>query len=287
MKAYFSLVKFSHTVFALPFAMVGTALGYKMYPVDFDIDLLIKILICMISARNAAMAFNRYIDKDIDKLNPRTSNREIPSNVISPKYALIFVILNCIIFCITTLYINNLCFYLSPIALLVIMGYSYTKRFTFLCHFILGIGLGLAPIGAYLAVTNEFNIIPVLYGITVIFWVGGFDIIYALQDSSFDRENKLYSIPSKFGIDNAIQISMIFHIISAICLIYAGYLAYNKIENLGLLFILANLLFIALLVFQHSIVRKKDMSKINLAFFTTNGIASVLFGTLYIIDLIN
>jgi 4-hydroxybenzoate polyprenyltransferase len=151
----------------------------------------------------------------------------------------------------------------------------------------LGIGLGLAPIGAYLAVTNEFNIIPVLYGITVIFWVGGFDIIYALQDSSFDRENKLYSIPSKFGIDNAIQISMIFHMISAICLIYAGYLAYNKIENLGILFILANLLFIALLVFQHSIVRKKDMSKINLAFFTTNGIASVLFGTLYIIDLIN
>lgn len=288
MKSYLSLVKFSHTIFALPFALLGMSLGFKISQTSFDITLFLKILVCMISARNAAMAFNRYIDREIDKKNPRTASREIPSNIISSKNALFFIIINCIIFCTTTFFINKLCFYLSPIALIVILGYSYTKRFTFLCHLILGIGLGLAPIGAFIAVTNQFDILPVLYGFAVIFWVGGFDVIYALQDSNFDKENNLYSIPSKFGIDNAIKISMVFHILSASCIILAGYLAYFKNNlGLGILFIIANILFLFLLFYQQMIVREKDMSKINLAFFTTNGIASVLFGALYIIDLFN
>lgn len=286
MKSYLSLVKFSHTIFALPFAIVGATLGFKYSPQHFDGYLLLKILLCMVTARNAAMAFNRYIDRDIDKLNARTAVREIPQNIVAPGEALLFVIINCLIFLVTCFFINYTCLFLAPVALLVILGYSYTKRFTFLCHFVLGIGLGLAPIGAYLAVTDHFELLPILYGFSVLLWVAGFDIIYALQDSQFDQKHALYSVPAKFGIAKAIHISTVVHVLCAATTIIAGYLSVKMNPELGTLFLLGNAAFILLLIYQHRIVNEHDLTKINVAFFTTNGLASLVFGTLFVIDLI-
>lgn len=240
----------------------------------------------MVTARNAAMAFNRYIDRDIDKLNARTAVREIPQNIVAPGEALLFVIVNCLIFLVTCFFINYTCLFLAPVALLVILGYSYTKRFTFLCHFVLGIGLGLAPIGAYLAVTDHFELLPILYGFSVLLWVAGFDIIYALQDSQFDQKHALYSVPAKFGIAKAIHISTVVHVLCAATIIIAGYLSVKMNPELGTLFLLGNAAFILLLIYQHRIVNEHDLTKINVAFFTTNGLASLVFGTLFVIDLI-
>lgn len=283
-KNYLSLIKFSHTIFALPFAMVGFFLAIKSTDAAVDWRLLLLVLLCMVFARSAAMAYNRYLDRDIDEKNPRTIQREIPAGVISPKAALSFVIINCILFILTTYFINTLCFLLSPIALLVILGYSYTKRFTFLCHFVLGLGLSLAPIGAYIAVTGTFDIIPILYALAVLFWVAGFDIIYALQDEEFDRSLNLQSVPVKLGKKNALQLSNILHFCCAICMIVAGILLAQQYDSSGWLLWLATAIFLALLFYQHQLVRPNDLSKVNLAFFTTNGIASLIFGLLIILD---
>ena len=158
----------------------------------WDWMLLLKVVLCMVFARTAAMAFNRYLDRDIDALNPRTGTREIPAGVITPTQGILFVVLNCLAFVAVTWFINPLCFMLSPIALAVVLGYSYTKRFTSLCHFVLGIGLSLAPVGAYVAVAGAFSLAPILYGFAVLTWVAGFDIIYALQDEQFDKSQKQY-----------------------------------------------------------------------------------------------
>ncbi len=166
----------------------------------------------MITARSAAMAFNRYLDRNFDAKNPRTAIREIPKGIISPNSALRFVILNCLLFITATFFINRICFYLSPVALFVILFYSYTKRFTSLCHVVLGIGLSLAPIGAYLAVTGKFDLLPLLFSFAVIFWVSGFDIIYALQDIDFDQSQNLYSIPAALGKIKALRVSELLHI---------------------------------------------------------------------------
>jgi len=280
MKNYLNLVTFSHTIFAMPFALVGGSLGFKEKNF-FELKILLLIIGCMITARNAAMAFNRYIDRFFDEKNDRTKIREIPSGLISPKNALIFVIFNSLTFIIFTYFINDLCFYLSPVALLVILGYSYTKRFTPLCHLILGIGLGLAPVGAYLAVTNYFSFPIIILGFSVVFWVGGFDIIYALQDTEFDRIHGLWSIPSWLGKNLALKLSIFLHVISASLIIFFGYLI-----NAGLFFYFASILFIVLLIYQHTLVKPNDLSKINLAFFTTNGLGSLIFGALTILDIL-
>ena len=271
-KDYLSMVKFSHTVFAMPFALIGFFMALKFTGNLFDWKILIFVVLDMIFARNAAMAFNRYIDKKIDKKNPRTEIREIPAGKISSNYALIFVIINSLAFIITTAFINELTLFLSPVALLVVLGYSYTKRFTPLCHLVLGAGLALAPIGAYLAVTGEFALVPVLISFVVLFWVSGFDIIYALQDEEFDRENNLKSIPVILGTKNALLLSTILHSIAAVILIYIGYIA-----NFGLLYWIGAIFFIGVLIYQHLLVKPNDLSKVNLAFFTLNGIASVVF----------
>src|SRR5690349_9609506 len=196
-KKYLSLIKFAHTIFAMPFAMIGFVLGVVDVTAIKHIWIkLFLVILCMVFARSAAMAFNRWLDKNFDAANPRTAIREIPAGIISANKALIFVIINCIAFIITTWFINYLCFYLSFVALFVILFYSYTKRFTPLCHLVLGVGLSLAPIGAFLAVTGKFEILPLLFSFAVIFWVSGFDIIYALQDVDFDNSQKLYSIPT-------------------------------------------------------------------------------------------
>lgn len=243
------------------------------------------VLLCMVFARSAAMAFNRYLDRDIDEKNPRTAVREIPAGIISPKSALMFVVINCLLFIATTWFINPLCFYLSPVALLVILGYSYTKRFTPLCHFVLGLGLALAPLGAYLAVGGGFDLLPILYSIVVLLWVSGFDIIYALQDEDFDKKYKLNSIPVLLGKKNALRLSSILHLICGLVIFGAAHLAGSIYPELDWMLWLASGIFVALLFYQHTLVKPNDLSKVNLAFFTTNGIASVIFGALVIIDL--
>ena len=296
-KKYLSLVKFSHTIFAMPFAMIGFFLAVKTidaprrYYDDFSNPVyyyssseyvlkFVWVVTCMISARSAAMAFNRYLDRSFDAKNPRTAIREIPAGIISANSALRFVILNCILFVWATYLINPICFFLSPVALFVILFYSYTKRFTPLCHLVLGLGLSLAPIGAYLAVTGRFDLLPILFSLAVIFWVSGFDIIYALQDIEFDQSQQLYSIPSVLGKTKALRVSELLHVLSAGCVIAAG--VYGNFHGL---YWVGIVVFIGMLIYQHSIVKPNDLSKVNIAFMTANGIASVVFGIFVIADL--
>ena len=304
---YLSLVKFSHTIFALPFALIGFFLGYELFSettalfsqtdytytapavsssYDFPASLyevlvrFVLVLVCMITARSAAMAFNRYLDKNFDAKNPRTAIREIPAGIISANSALLFVIVNCVAFIISTWFINRICFFLSPVALFVILFYSYTKRFTALCHLVLGLGLSLAPIGAYLAVTGRFDGLPVLFSFTVLFWVSGFDIIYALQDIDFDRAHKLHSIPARLGKKNALRVSELLHLFSGLLVIAAGLIA-----SFGVLYWIGVAIFCGMLIYQHSIVKPDDLRRVNLAFMTANGIASVVFAVFVIADL--
>ena len=278
---YFSLVKFSHTVFAMPFALIGFSLAVARHQFDFSLRLLLLVILCMILARNTAMGFNRLADKDFDALNPRTRKREIPSGIISARAATIFVIINAVLFIITTGFINRLTLFLSPVALAIIIGYSLTKRITSLCHFVLGLGLSLAPIGAYIAVTGKFSILPLIYSFIVLSWVSGFDIIYALQDDEFDKSNLIHSIPSATGRKKALWISIIVHCVTFLLVLTAG--LYGKS---GILFWTGAFIFTFLLVYQHSIVKHDDLSRVTLAFGTTNGIASILFSVFVILDLI-
>ncbi len=280
---YFSLVKFAHTIFAMPFALIGFFLGlramnYETYKPWWL--LLLLVVLCMVFARSAAMAFNRWLDAEFDKLNVRTAIREIPSGIITKKKAMTFVVFNCIAFLITTYFINALCLVLAPVALFIILFYSYTKRFTPLCHLVLGLGLSLAPIGAYVAVTGKFAIVPVLFSLSVLFWVSGFDIIYALQDEDFDRANNLRSIPSWLGIKKALYVSKYLHMLSFFFLFFAGTLG-----HLSWFYWAGIALFAFFLVYQHTLVNSKDLSKVNKAFFTSNGFASVIFGVFVLLDI--
>lgn len=285
MNKYLSLIKFSHTIFALPFALLGFFLATVETGSLISWRIFGLVLLCMVFARSAAMAFNRYLDRDIDEKNPRTKTREIPAGEVSPSAARNFVILNSILFIACTYFINPLCFYLSPVALLVILGYSATKRFTYLCHFVLGLGLALAPIGAYLAVTGRFDLIPLLYSMAVLLWVSGFDIIYALQDDDFDESLGLQSIPVRLGRTNALRLSSVLHLFCAGTILFAAYQLSLTYPVLGWTHWVAAVIFVGLLAYQHYLVRPNDLSRVNLAFFTTNGIASVIFGTLVILDL--
>jgi 4-hydroxybenzoate polyprenyltransferase len=298
-KSYLSLIKFSHTIFAMPFALIGFFLavvckgffwkvyrGFNFlfwkscYESNYLLKQLLFVILCMIFARSAAMAFNRYLDRSFDAKNPRTAIREIPGGVIKANNALLFTIVSSLLFVVCSFFINRICFFLSPVALFVVLGYSYTKRFTPLCHLILGLGLSLAPIGAYLAVTGQFDLLPILFSFTVLFWVSGFDIIYALQDEEFDKENKLYSIPASLGKTKALRVSELLHVFSAACVLFAGWLG-----NFGWLYWLGAAIFIGMLVYQHSIVKPNDLKRVNIAFMTANGIASVVFAIFVIADL--
>jgi 4-hydroxybenzoate polyprenyltransferase len=277
---YFSLVTFSHTVFAMPFAFIGYFLAVHYAHVEFSWHLLIMVILCMVFARNAAMAFNRFADRDVDTINPRTANREIPVGTISPYAALLFTILNSLLFIITTWFINKLTFFLSPVALVIILGYSLTKRFTVLCHFVLGLGLSLAPIGAYLAMTGKFSWIPIIFSFILLLWVSGFDIIYALQDDEFDKKNSLKSLPAYLGRTKALRFSSLLHILCAILVIASVFLL-----HVGVFYCTGVLFFIGLLFYQHLLVKPNDLSRINFAFATLNGIASIIFAIFVIIDL--
>jgi 4-hydroxybenzoate polyprenyltransferase len=262
----------------MPFAFIGFVLGVRhelQTKGAIESNWWIKfilVLVCMVSARSAAMAFNRFLDRHFDSLNPRTAIREIPAGLVKAEKALIFVCINAVVFIVATYFINSLCFYLSPVALFVILFYSYTKRFTYLCHVVLGVGLSLAPIGAYLAVTGAFALLPVLFSGAVIFWVSGFDVIYALQDIDFDQSQSLYSMPSYWGLEKALRISRLLHVVSAAFVITAFIIGgFHWVYLIGLV------VFIGMLLYQHSLVKPNDLSKVNIAFMTANGIASIVF----------
>lgn len=284
-KKYLSLIKFSHTIFAMPFALIGFVLGVlkagEGYTFTVILTKLAWVIGCMVFARSAAMAFNRYLDRHFDAKNPRTAIREIPAGILKAESVLFFTIISSLLFMFFAWLINPLCFYLSPVALLVVLGYSYTKRFTALCHLVLGLGLSLAPIGAYLAVTGVFHWLPILFSLTVIGWVSGFDIIYALQDEEFDRTNQLNSIPAALGKRKALRVSEILHVAAAAFVILAGFAG-----AFGWLYWIGVAVFIGMLFYQHSIVKPDDLRKVNLAFMTANGIASVVFAVFVIADLL-
>ncbi len=308
-KNYLSLIKFSHTIFAMPFALIGFFLALTSGKIEhghwnlnetigwgvakpftseffnhYGSAILLKfilVILCMVFARSAAMAFNRYLDRSFDAKNPRTAIREIPAGIITANSALWFTIITSLLFVATTYFINPLCLALSPVALFVVLGYSFTKRFTPLCHLVLGLGLSLAPIGAYLAVTGKFALLPVLFSFTVLFWVSGFDIIYALQDEEFDKEYKLKSIPAWLGKAKALRVSELLHVLSAACVITAGLYG-----CFGWWYWIGVAVFVGMLVYQHSIVKPNDLSRVNLAFMTANGIASVVFAVFVIVDML-
>jgi len=278
---YLSLVKFSHTVFAMPFALVGYFLASAGEGHGFSLRTLLLVILCMVLARSAAMSFNRLADYRFDSMNPRTASREIPSGVISRRNALAFVIVSSLLFVVATAFINNMTFLLSFPALAVVLGYSYTKRFTPLCHLILGLGLSLAPIGAYISVTGQFALLPLVYSAIVLTWVSGFDIIYALQDDEFDRSAGLYSLPAVLTRAQALAVSVTLHVLTAVLVFAAGYLG-----EAGVLYWIGTAIFLALLVYQHFIVRPDDLSRVTLAFGTLNGIAGLLFGMFVILDIL-
>jgi 4-hydroxybenzoate polyprenyltransferase len=281
-KDLFSLIKFAHTIFAMPFALASFFWAWHESKITgFPWKVLLLVVLCMVFARNAAMSFNRYIDREYDKKNQRTKNREIPAGVISPNAALAFVIVNCVLFCLTTVFINELAFSLSFVALAVVLGYSYTKRFTSLCHFVLGIGLSIAPTGAYIALTGEFALFPVLLSVLVFFWVSGFDILYALPDYEFDRENNLHSVPVAIGRKNAMILSIVVHVISILISILIGILF-----DMGFLYWTGCAAFAGLLIYQHTIVSPTNLKRINAAFGMMNGIASACYATFSIADIL-
>ncbi|MDD3891585.1 MAG: putative 4-hydroxybenzoate polyprenyltransferase [Bacteroidales bacterium] len=278
-KNYLSLVKFSHTIFALPFALIGYFLAIYQTDFNFTPKVFFLVMLCMVFARNAAMSFNRVTDRFIDKRNPRTASREIPSGKIHPRNAFIFSILNAILFIVTTFFINRLVFYLSPLALLIVMGYSYSKRYTSLCHFILGLGLSLAPIGAYLSVTGHCAVVPLLFSSIVFLWVSGFDILYSIQDEEFDKEELLKSIPAIFGWKKARLFSGILHTLVVILVIKVGILM-----GTGIYYWVAAWIFISLLALQHLVVKRNSEKRINFAFAWLNGLASLLYALFTIIS---
>ena len=277
---YFSLVKINHTIFSLPFAMIGFFLAVKTHGENLSFRLLLLVLLCVFFARNAAMGFNRYADREFDKKNPRTALREIPSAIINPRSAMVFVIINALLFMLSSFFLNKLCFFLSPVALIVVLGYSLTKRFTYLSHVFLGLGLALAPIGAYLAVTAAFDPLPLVYSFVVIFWVAGFDILYALQDISFDKSENLKSLPVAMGKRNALILSAIFHLAAVLLVVLGGLTG-----HFSYLYWIGATIFTILLCYEHIIVKPNDISRVDLAFATMNGMASVLFACFVIGDL--
>jgi len=277
---FLSLVKFAHTVFAMPFALIGFFLAVRHDQYGFDWRIFLAVILCMVFARTAAMAFNRYLDREIDGKNPRTALREIPVGLIRPGSALRLVIISSLLFILTTWFINRLVFDLSPLALFVVLGYSFTKKFTSLSHFILGLGLSLAPVGAYLAVNPAFRVLPVIFSGIVFFWVSGFDILYALQDETFDRHEHLLSIPAKFGRKKSLFLSFLVHVFSGALVICAGFAG-----GFGIWYWIGSLIFLGLLLYQHLILSNDDISRLNVAFFTTNGLASLLFAFFVVLDM--
>lgn len=268
---YLRLVKFSHTIFAMPFALLSFTYAWMTAEHNTVLwVLLLQVVACMVFARNVAMGFNRWADHKIDAANPRTANREIPAGVISPRGAVVFIAINALLFVATTITINPLCAWLSPVALFVIMFYSYCKRFTAMAHIVLGVSLGIAPVGAYMAVAETTVVECWLLAIVVMTWCAGFDVIYALQDAEFDRQRGLYSIPSRFSVRTSLIISALLHVISvAVLVLFALSQPHTWLLYVGCA------LFTAILATEHYLVTPTKQRNIGIAFGTFNAMASV------------
>jgi 4-hydroxybenzoate polyprenyltransferase len=263
-----TMIKFSHTLFALPFALLSAFLAAGGWPPPAT---LLKILLAMVGARSAAMAHNRLADRRIDAENPRTASRALPAGALSVRYVWGFLAASVALFLAAAASLNRLTLLLSPVALALLFTYAYTKRFTALSHLVLGLCLALAPIGAWIAVTGSLAWLPVLLGLAVLFWTAGFDVIYALQDEEFDRRTGLRSIPSRFGARGALAISALFHAIMAALLLLVW-----RMSGGGWIFLAGIAATLCALLYQHAIVRPGDLSRVDAAFFTANGFVSVV-----------
>ena len=270
---YASLVKFAHTVFAMPFALIAFLLALREPGAAFSWLLLLQILACMVFARNAAMGFNRYVDREIDARNPRTAGRDVPSGRVSPRQALVFTLVNAALFVAVAWTINPLCGGCSFIALVFLLGYSFLKRFTWLCHFGVGAALCIAPAGAFIAVTGTLTGTALLLSLIVFFWSSGFDILYSLADEEIDRTQGLHSIPQRFGRRRAMAISAAVHVTEFV-LVPLFLLSAGLTDGWA---IAAGVFFLAMLIYQHLIISPRDLSRLNAAFFTANGAASLVF----------
>lgn len=264
------LIRFSHTIFALPFALLSAVLAWRGQTVRWQE--LVGILLCMLFARSAAMAFNRLVDRDIDAENPRTAGRHIPAGLISVRAVTIFTLLTSLAFIASTLLFlpNRWPLYLSVPVLLFLLGYSYAKRFTIWCHYWLSTALMLSPLAAWIAIRGSLSLEPILLGAVVFFWVGGFDIIYACQDVHFDQDKRLSSIPSRWGIKKALRFAMFSHFMTIVCLFSLWYDA-----ALGIPFLIAVLAVAGLLIYEHLLVNPDDLGRVNLAFFHVNAVISI------------
>ncbi|SHJ42185.1 UbiA-like polyprenyltransferase [Desulfofundulus thermosubterraneus] len=272
------MIKFEHTVFALPFAYVGALLVQKQIP---SLHNLIWITLAMVGARTAAMSLNRLIDRHIDALNPRTANRALPLGLVNVKEVWLLVFLSFALLSLSAYQLSPLAFKLFPVAVAVLSFYSYTKRFSWTCHLFLGLALGLAPVGAWIAIANRFDLAPVLIGLGVLFWVAGFDIIYACDDYDFDRKYGIYSIPARFGLERALLISTFFHIVAPIFFISVAF-----ILNLGIFYLAGVLIAVVLLFKQHTLVSPNDLSRAGVAFFNLNGTLSVIMFIFTLLDVL-
>lgn len=277
------LIRFSHTIFALPFALLAAFLAWQEPSVLFRWQDFIGILLCMIFARSAAMAFNRLVDQNIDAQNERTAVRHLPAGLLSRRVVIFFTLFCSVGFVASTLlfFPHRLPLYLSVPVLLFLLGYSYAKRWTFLCHYWLSTALMLSPIAAWIAITGKWGITPLLLAAVIFFWVGGFDILYACQDIQFDNEQKLHSIPSKFGMKRAFLLAAISHLFTVLCLFAFWYVA-----GLGIIFLVGIIAVTLLLIYEHAIIKPTDLSRVNIAFFQVNAIISIGLLAVGIIDVL-
>lgn len=273
---YLKMIKFSHSIFALPFAFTAAVMAASGLPPVRDI---FWIVIAMAGARSGAMGFNRIIDREIDARNPRTTNREIPAGKIDLKSAVFFTLISFLIFIAAAYMLNPLCLRLSPLAIAIVVIYSYTKRYTWASHFVLGLALSVAPIGAWIAVKGIINIEILPLSLAVVFWLAGFDTLYALQDVEFDKTAGLYSIPQRFGVRKAIYLARLFHLITVLLLVFTGI-----IMHMGTYYLLGMAIVAALFIYEHSLVTPRDLSRLNMAFFNMNGYISVTVFVFTLLD---
>lgn len=278
LKIFLEMIKFEHTIFALPFAYLGAFLAAGGVPAAAD---MLWITLAMVGARTAAMALNRLIDRHIDAQNPRTAGRALPKGLLAIGEVYLYMALSFFLLAFSAYQLNSLALKLMPIAVLILVFYSYTKRFTWACHLFLGLALGLAPVGAWIGVTGQWALAPVLLGLGVMSWVAGFDIVYACQDAEFDRKKGLHSIPADFGVKRGLEISILLHVMAPLLFIATG-----LAMEMGWIYYIGVGVAIILLFRQHRIVSASDLSKVGVAFFNLNGYLSVLLFFFAVLDLV-
>lgn len=276
-KVIFALIKFQHTIFALPFALIEMLVCADGLP---TFNVIFWILVAMVSGRSTAMAFNRVVDLKFDALNPRTKHWHLPSGKIGVKSVWVFIVIMAIIFIFSAYMLNTLAFSLSPLALAILYFYSFTKRFTWLTHLFLGLSLGIAPIGVCIAIKSQITFPSFILGLAVVLWVAGFDIIYATQDVEFDKKYHLHSIVVKFGLPKALFISQAMHLLMIFLLLW-----FTTLTQLGLAFFIGIFIILLMLIYEHSLVSPDDLSKVNIAFFNINGAVSVVLFVMACIDI--